>query len=195
VIKQEIAVDPNLASSSYHPEKSELMTSKNSSFTGNYIYEYDPSGKLVSLKNYFKKDSQFEYTSMISLEYEGDRIVKYNLHNAKDSITQFHTYEYDSRGNVTNEKYYNFLFITGTEPELVSEVSFKYDNKNNPFIIYKELGQPGFCTNPNNIIETNSVLYEDVPGIPKYSTSKNSYEYNDRGFPVSVNNSEEYKYE
>lgn len=195
VIKQEVAADPNLASSSYHPEKTELMTSENSSFTGNYIYEFDNSGKLVSQKNYFKKSSLFEYTSMSSFEYEGNRIVRRNLHDSKDSITQFHTYEYDSKGNVTRDKYYSYLFISGTEPELISEVSYKYDDKNNPFVIYKELGQPGFCTNPNNIIETNSVLYEDVPGIPKYSTSKNTYEYNDKGFPVKVNGNVEYKYE
>jgi hypothetical protein len=132
---------------------------------------------------------------MSSSEYEGDRIVRRNLHDSNDAITQFHTYEYDSKGNVTNEKYYSFLFISGTEPKLISEVSYKYDDKNNPFIIYKELGQPGLYTNPNNVIETNSVLYEDVPGIPKYSTSKTTYEYNDKGFPIRVNNAEEYKYE
>jgi hypothetical protein len=195
LIKQEIAVDPNLASSTYNPEKSELMTSENSTFTGNYIFEYNNSGKLVSQKNYFKKSSQFEYTSMTSLVYEGSRIVTCNLHNAKDSITQFHIYEYDSHGNVTREKYFSYLFITGTEPELISEVSYKYDDKNNPFRIYKDLGQPCLYTNPNNIIETSSILYEDVPGIPKTSTSKTTYEYNDKGFPVRVNNSEEYKYE
>jgi hypothetical protein len=195
VVKQEIAVDPNLASSSYHPEKSELMTSYNSTFTGNYIYEYNHEGKLTTQKNYFKKSGQFEYTSMISLVYEGDRIVTYNLHNAKDSITQFHTYEYDSHGNVTREKYFSYLFNAGSEPKLISEVSYKYDDKNNPFIIYKDLGQPGLYTNTNNIIETNSVLYEVVPGIPQLSTSKTTYEYNDKGFPVKLNNSTQYKYE
>jgi hypothetical protein len=195
LIKQEIAIDPNIASSSMHPEKSELMTSRNSAFTGNYIFEYNSVGKLVSQKNYFKKNSQFEYTSMNSLEYEGDKIVKRNLHDSKNAITQFYTYEYDSKGNVTKEKYYSFLFIEGTEPKLISEVSFKYDDKNNPFKIYNDLGQPGLYTNTNNIVETNSVLYEDVPGIDKFSTTKTTYEYNDKGFPTKVNNVEEYKYE
>jgi hypothetical protein len=195
LIKQEVSVDPYLASSSIHPEKTEMMTSENSSFTGNYIFEYNSAGKLVSQKNYFKKNTLFEYTSMISLEYEGDRIVKRNLHDAKNVITQFYTYEYDSNGNVSKEKHYSYLFISGTEPKLIHENSFKYDDKNNPFIIYNALGQPGLYTNPNNTIETSTVLYEDVPGIGKFSTSKTSYEYNGKGFPTRVNNAEEYKYE
>jgi hypothetical protein len=195
LIKQEISVDPNIASSSFPLEKSELMTSQNSTFTGNYIFEYNSEGRLVSQKNHFKKNNQFEYTSMVSLEYEGDRIVKRNLHDATNTITQFNTYEYDSKGNVSKEKYYSFLFISVTEPKLISEVSYKYDDKNNPFRIYKDMGQPGLYTNTNNIIESNSVLYEDVPGIEKFTTSKTTYTYNEKGFPMSVNNSVEYKYE
>lgn len=194
LIKQEIAIDPDIASSSI-PIKSVLMTSQNSTFTGNYIFEYNIDGKLVTQKNYFKKNDQFEYTSMNSLEYEGDKIVKRNLHDAKNNITQFYTYEYDGKGNVTKEKYYSFLFIAGTEPKLITEVSFKYDDKNNPFKIYKDLGQAGLYTNTNNITETNSVLYEDVPGIDKFSTSTTTYEYNEKGFPTRVNNAEEYNYE
>lgn len=194
LIKQEIAVDPNIVSSSIHI-KSELMTSQNSTFTGYYIFEYNSAGKLVTQKNYFKKKDQFEYTSMISLEYEGNKIVRRNLHDENNITTQLYNYEYDRNENVTKEKYYSFLFIIGTEPKFISETSFKYDDKNNPFKIYKDLGLPGIYTNTNNIIETNSILYEDVPGIEKFSTSRTTYEYNNKGFPIRVNEAEEYKYE
>lgn len=194
LIKQEVAVDPEIFSSSM-PTKSVLMTSQNSTFTGRYIFEYDSEGKLVNKKSYFKRNGEFEYTSMTSLEYKGDKIVKSSLHNAQNTITQCYTYEYDSKGNVANEKYYSFLFIQGREPKLISEASFKYDNKNNPFRIYKGLGMPGIYTNTNNPIETNTVLYEDVPGIDKFSTSKTTYEYNDKGFPTRVNGTDEYQYE
>ncbi|SRR5574344_885421 len=193
--KQEVAVDPDIASSSIPFVKSELMTSQNSTFTGYYIFEYNSSGKLVTQKNYFKKKDQFEYTSMDSLEYEGNKIVKRNLHNDQNVITQFYTYKYDKNLNVTKEMHYSFLLILGAEPKLVSEVSYKYDDKNNPFIIFKDLGQPGLYSNTNNIIETSSVLYENVPGIDKFSTSKTTYEYNDKGFPTRVVGAEEYKYE
>lgn len=193
LVKQDVAVDLEILSSSM-PTKSVLMTSQNSTFTGRYIFEYDSEGKLVTKKSYFKRNGQFEYTSMTSLEYEGNKIVKSNLHNAQNTITQFYTYEYDSNGNVSNEKYYSFLFKEGTEPKLIIEESFQYDDKNNPFKIYQALGQPGIYTNTNNPIETSTVLYEDVPEILKFSTSKTTYEYNDKGFPISVNGTDEYKY-
>lgn len=195
LIKEEVAVDPNIVSSSMPVEKTELMTSQNSTFTGYYLFEYDSAGKLVTQKNYFKKNGQYTYTSMITFEYEGDKIIKRNLHNSENTITQFYTYEYDQKGNVTKEKYYSYLFISGTEPKLVSEVAFKYDDKNNPFIIYKDLGQPGIYSNTNNIIETSTISYVEVQGIDQFSTSQTTYQYNDNGFPIRVNNAEEYLYE
>ena len=193
LIKQEIAFDPDIASSTIHI-KSELMTSQNSTFTANRIFEYNAEGKLFTQKYYVEKNVQFEYTSMVSLEYVGDKIVKYNLHNDQHTITQFYTYKYDNNENVLNEKQYSFLFAVGTEPKLIRETSFKYDDKNNPFKIYKNLGYPGLYTNTNNIIESNSVLYEDDPSIGKFSTSTTTYEYNKIGYPIKVNNNEEFKY-
>ena len=194
LIKREIAIDPDMTSSIIHI-RTELMTPQNSTFTGKYIFEYNNEGKLLTQKNYFIKNNQYEYTSMISFEYDGNRIVKWNLHDDKNIITQFYTYEYDSKGNVTNEKHYSYLFNAGIEPKLIMEISYIYDDKNNPFRIYKEIGLPGLYTNTNNIIETNSVLYEDVPGSDKYSTSKTTYVYNGKDFPIKVNNAEEYRYE
>jgi len=194
LVKLEYAIDPGIFSSSM-PTKTTLMTSQNSTFTGRYIFEYNSSGQLVTKKSYAKKNGQFEYTSMTSLEYEGNQIVKSSLHNAQNIVTQYYTYEYDSRGNVANEKYYSFLPLTGSEPKLINEVSFKYDDKNNPFIIQQALGQPGIYTNTNNPIETNTILYEDVPGLDKFSSTTTTYEYNDKGFPIKVNGTDEYKYE
>lgn len=191
LIKQEIAVDPDIYSSLYHI-KSELMTSQNSTFTGYNVFEYNSAGKLLTQKNYFKKNNQFEYSSMCSLEYEGYKIVKWNLYDNKNIITQYYTYQYDGKGNVTKEKYYSLL--ESAAAKLVSEVSFTYDDKNNPFKIYKDFGRPGIYSNTNNIVETNSILYEEVPGIDKFSTSKTTYKYNHKGYPISVNNAEEYTY-
>ncbi|OFY44196.1 MAG: hypothetical protein A2X18_00875 [Bacteroidetes bacterium GWF2_40_14] len=190
--KQEIAVDQDIYSSLYHI-KSELMTSQNSTFTGYYIFEYNSAGKLLTQKNFFNKNGQFEYTSMCSLEYQGDNIVKWNLYDNKNILTQFYTYEYDSKGNVTKEKYYSLL--ESAEAKLVRESSFIYDDKNNPFKIYKDFGHPGIYSNTNNIIETNSILHEEVPGIDKFSTSRTTYKYNHKDYPISVNNAEEYIYE
>lgn len=194
LISQESAFDPDIASSTIHI-KSELMTSQNTTFTGKSVFEYNSEGKLATQKNYIQKNNQFEYVSMISLEYVGDKKVNYNLHDATNTVTQFDTFEFDDMGNVTKEKQYSFLSAVRKEPKLIREVSFKYDDKNNPFKIYRQIGQPGLYTNTNNVIESNTVLYEDVPGIDKFSTSRTTYEYNEKGYPIKVNNDEEYKYE
>jgi len=179
-------------------ERRELMTSQNSTISNYSVFEYNQDGKVEKIKNYYKKNGKFDYTSMISLDYEGNNIVKWNLHDADNIITQFYLYEYDNNENVIKSKYYSYLFNTGLEPKLIRETSFKYDDKNNPFVIYKDLGRPGLYTNTNNIIESNSILYEDMPGIDKYSTSSTNYEYNSKGLPVKVsseNSEHEYKYE
>jgi len=197
LVKKEIAIDPNIASSTLQV-RTELMTSENSTFNGYSVFEYSNDSLLVIIKNYFIKNNQYEYTSMNSLAYNGAKITRWNLHDAQNIITQYYTYEYDNSGNVVKEKYYSYLFMVGTEPKLISESTFKYDNKKNPYRIFKDLGHPGLYTNTNNIIETNTIFYVDVTGIDKETTFKTSYEYNDKGFPVKVitNNSVyEYKYE
>jgi len=197
LIKLESAMDPSMLSSSFHIERTELMTSQNCTITGYRIFKYDQAEKLIEIKNYFKKEGDFVYTSMNSLEYNGDLIVRRNLHNEEGTVTQFNTYEYDNNGNVEREKYYSYLFTEVSEPRIISETSYKYDNKKNPFTVFKALGNPGLYTNTNNIIETNSILHEDVPGIDKYRTGKTTYEYNQENYPVKViseNSEYEYKY-
>ncbi len=194
LIKKESAWDPSVLFS-LPPYRTELMTSDNSAITNQKIYKYDQDGKLIEIKNYYKKDGDFVYTSMNSLEYNGDLIVKRNLHNKDGTITRFYTYEYDNNGNVEREKYYSCLFTESFEPRIIIENSYKYDNRKNPLIIFEALGIPGLYTNTNNVIETNSILYEAPQGLDKYSTSKTTYEYNLRNYPVKViRENDEYGY-
>lgn len=194
LIKRESATDPSMLSSSI-PIEGELMTSNNCTITSYQFFEYDQDEKLIEIKNYFKKDGDFAYTSMRSFEYIGDLIVRMNLHNEEGTITQYNTYEYDNSGNVERKKYYSHLFTTSPKPRFISETSYKYDNKKNPFVIFKALGNPGLYTNTNNVIETNSILHEETPGIDKYSTSKTTYKYNWKGYPVKVfSGNSEYEY-
>jgi len=197
LVKRETAADPDMYSSQMH-EKSELMTSENSIITGFNIFYYEQDGKLKSVMNYTLKNRTFGYTSMNSFEYDGNNIVKWNLHNAENIINQFYTYEYDNNGNVINEKQYSYLVTTGSEPALICETSFKYDNKNNPFKIFKELGQPGLYSNTNNIVESTSVfLFGDETISGNYSIVKTNYTYNSIGFPVGVSTADsnhEYRY-
>ena len=199
LVKAESAFNPSMFSSTMPAGgmKTELLTSKNSTITGYQIFEYDRDNKLIKKKNYFNKSGDFEYTSMRSFEYKGDLIIRMNLHDSKDVITQYSTFEYDKNGNVKREKYYSYLFTGSSKPRIISEISYKYDNKRNPFKIFIALGNPGLDSNANNVIETNSILHEETPGIDKYSTSKTSYKYDLRGYPIKVFSGDgeyEYKY-
>ena len=158
-------------------------------------FEYGQNGQLIKIETYINKNDRFVFTSMNSFEYNGELIDRKNLHNELRQITQFHAYEYDKNGNVKNEKYYSHLFTNNAEPKIISENSFKYDNKKNPFVIFMALGNPGLYSNTNNVIEGSSILYEDAPGIPRNSTSKTSYKYNLNDYPVKViRESDEYEY-
>ena len=195
LVKNESAIDLSSVLFSLPPYRTELMTSDNSAITNQKIYKYDQDGKLLEIKNYVKKESGLVYASMNSLEYNGNLIIRRNLHNKDGTITQFYTYEYDNIGNVKREEYYSYLFTESSEPKLISENSYKYDNRKNPFIIFEVLGIPGLYTNTNNRIETNSIFHGDVPGIDKYSTSVTTYEYNQNNYPVKViRENDEYGY-
>jgi len=197
LISRETAADPSMFSSSLPTEKTELMTEENSSISSRQIFKYDENGRLLEIENYLKTEDKFELRSKQSFEIVNEKIVRRNLHHENGEITQFNVYEYDKNGNLKNEKYYSYLFTESTQPKLMSETSYKFDNKKNPFKIFNELGYPGLYTNSNNIIETNLTRHEEIPGFEKYSTSTTSYEYNRNDYPIKVitgNSEYEYRY-
>ena len=175
LILSETAVDPQSFSATY-VEKTTLMTSENATIGSYQTFDYGPDGKLAEITTYVRMDGSFVLTSTNSFEYEGEHIIRKNLRNEEGVITQFHTYEYDSRDNVKHEKYYSL--VATEEPELISELSFRYDEKRNPFSVFKALGIPGLFSNANNIIEANT-----------------TYTYNQNDYPVKVvSGSSEFSY-
>ncbi len=168
LILSETAIDP-LSLSATYVEKTTLMTSENATIGSYQTFDYGPDHKLAEIKTYVRKDGSFVLTSTNSFEYENENIVRKNLHNEEGRITQFHTYEYDSRGNVEKEKYYSLPQTA--EPTLISESTFGYDDKKNPFSIFKALGNPGLFANTNNVVDANT-----------------EYLYNQDDYPVRVTN-------
>ena len=184
LIKVESAHDQSMySSSSFTERRTEFMTSKNSAVDHYDLYHYDNVGRLSEVEHYFLRGTDFEYISMTTFEYEGGYIVRENLHNSTGQITSYRVYTYDTHGNVTCKKYYYSNHID-SKYELSSETLYKYDNYNNPYRIYNILGSPGIHSNANNIIETNTIRYDDIPGIDKESSSKTTYEYNEKGYPI-----------
>jgi len=194
LVKVESAMDRSLFSSTYTVPRTEFMTSQNSTVDSYSLYEYDKEGRLSKIKHYFNETGKgFEYRSMQTFEYEGSFIVKVNWHAPEGHITQFDVYTYDVRGNVANDKYYSNLF--GSEEELISETSYKYDSYKNPYRIFSMLGYPGLYMNTNNIIETSLTRHSDVPGFDKYSISETTYKYNNDGYPIKeITEDSEFEY-
>jgi hypothetical protein len=66
----------------------------------------------------------------------------------------------------------------------------------NPYQAFRRLTTPGKYTNPNNIIkETYTIHFEVDSSIQKIQVTNTSYEYNNLGYPVKVNDNTEYIYE
>jgi len=71
-----------------------------------------------------------------------------------------------------------------------AKVLYELDNYKNPYNCFRQMGQPGRYTNPNNITRETHILYQpDNPGIVENQSVVNyQYKYNLRGYPVKINN-------
>lgn len=198
LIKEEVAVSPDLYSSTMPAQTHEFVDPSKTGISMYHLYEYDINGRLSTQLNYIPKDEEDEFRSKRTFEYNDNNLIsKELLHNSDNEVTQFRTYLYDSNGNVIDENYYTYLFISaGTGPKLLSKLTFEYDIYNNPYKVFEQSGNPGIHTNRNNIIKTTTINYDPAPGIPATSESKTSYEYNYKtGYPIRVINGEEFIYE
>lgn len=199
LIKEEVAVSPDIFSSSVIPGSThEFVDPDKTGISMYHLYEYDVNGKLSVQLNFIPKVGDDEFRSKRMFEYNDNNLIsKILLYNSDNEVTQFRTYLYDSNNNVIEEDYYTYLFITsGASPKHMAKITFEYDSFRNPYKIFEQGGNPGIYSNTNNIIKTQTVHYEPSPGVPAFSETTTSYEYNhDTGFPVRVINGEEFIYE
>ena len=198
LIKVEYAVDDavndNVPSSSLQPPK-ELIPSGNYVIKYYKLFKYDNQKRLSKVENHFMMNGKnFELRSINTFEYEGKLIIKENLCDENGKINQYYTFAYDKNGNRTKERY-NVCIIDGSpsNPKLINEITYKYDNYKNPYQILNIAG-PRFYTSANNMIEMTTVWYTDDPRTQK---TTQSFEYNSNGYPVKMKyegGEEEYGY-
>ena len=192
--KVETAIDASMYSSLATPPRTELMTSVNCTISSYRLFKYDNDGRLSKIENYFMKNGKnFELTSISNFEYEGKLIIRANLCDEKGQIGTSYEYAYDKNGNIIKEKYYSWVSSNFSFPELINETSYKYDNYKNPFQVLNTL-EPKFYTSANNMIEMTTKWYTNDP---RTETTKQSFEYNDKGYPVKMTYNggvEEYTY-
>jgi hypothetical protein len=199
LIKEEIAVNPDILSSSMPSSLTHEFVDPDKVGISMYrLFEYENNGLLSRQLNYGPKDGQDELRSIITFEYNANNLIeKLLLHDGDAELTQFRTFQYDSDGNVIEEDYYSYLFIPeGTGPKHLSKKTFEFDSYFNPYKIFEKSSGPGLFTNKNNITKSTTINYDPVPGQDPTTTSQISYEYNERTrYPTRVIGGEEFIYE
>lgn len=199
LIKEEVAMNPNSLSSSRPVSLTDEFVDPVKVGISMYtLYEYDNDGLLSKQLNYTPKEGEDELRSIITFDYNDQKLIsKILLHDGNAALTQLRTYQYDSNGNVTEEDYYTYLFIPdGSGPRHLYKTTFEYDNYYNPYMIFKQSGNPGIFRNLNNIIKTTTIHFDPTPGMPPVYTSETSYEYDEiTRYPVRVINGEEFIYQ
>jgi hypothetical protein len=184
LVKKECALHPDVYSSSRSPQRSrQLITAVTATINSYQLYEYDNEGRINIIRHYSRDENKaFEYRSGTQLFYDGDNIVKWMIHHANGIPSQYSTFEYDSKGNVTSESYYscnnNYLI-----PSLISKTTYTYDNKENPHRASHAFDLPPYETSVNNIIESRCTLYERTSAAGTVTVRKSNYVYNNHGLP------------
>jgi hypothetical protein len=169
--------------------REEWVNPDNTSKSISHSLKYNSAGQLVR-KSYIRPS--VNTTDFVEFQYQNDRIIRatgyYN-----NSISGYTDYEYDDNGNISRQTRYNLSSEGITELSTTTE--YEYDNMHNPYQSFKRLTDPGVFTNRNNITKETYILNFDVdPSIEKVQITENSYEYNDKGYPVKVNGMTEYIY-
>lgn len=199
LIKEEIGISPNsLSSVAPTGSNHEFVDPAKNGISMYSTYEYSKNGNLDRQLNYVQENGEFVFRSMRTFEFDDNNMIsKILLHNSDSTVTQYFTYQYDSKGNVTQEDYFTYLFIpAGTGPKLLITTTYEYDTYYNPYVVFKQSGYPGINSNRNNIIKTSIHNYEPSSGVAEFSESVTTYVYNYlTGYPVKVIDGEEFIYD
>jgi hypothetical protein len=152
-------------------------------------FDYNGQGLLIR-KTYNRLP--VNYSEYSEFTFDNDRISRQTMF-WKNELSFYIDYLYDEQGNLIKESKY-YVPSIGLD-ELWTTTEYEYDNMHNPFQAFTRLMSPGKFTNPNNITkETYTVFFEVDQWTQKVSVINNSYEYNDKGYPVKVNGVAEYIY-
>ena len=152
-------------------------------------FEYNDKDQLFRVTYSRPSVSNSEYSEFT---YENDRISRQKMY-WQNELSFYIDYLYDEKGNLIKESKY-YVPSTGIA-ELWTTTEYEYDNMQNPFQSFKRLMTPSKFTNQNNITkETYTIHFEVDQWTQKVQRTNNSYEYNDKGYPIKVNGEAEYVY-
>lgn len=162
--------------------RKEWVSPENTPKSISHELDYNSEGQLIQ-KSFIRPISNTH--SYQKFLYDNERILRITGYT-DNSISGYTDYIYDDNGNITSQSSY-IMSPTGIA-ELTTTTEYEYDNMHNPYQSFKRLTIPGVSTNPNNITkEIYTLNFEVDPSIEKVQITENSYEYNDKGYPIKVN--------
>jgi hypothetical protein len=187
-------VDPAMFSSDIQVieasmNRKEWVNPDNTAKSLTQTFKYNGNGQLAR-KTYTRPSvTDSEYSEF---SFENDRISRQTIY-WQNVMSFYIDYVYDEKGNLIKESKYH-VPSTGIA-ELWTTTEYEYDSMHNPFQAFKRLMTPSKFTNPNNITkETYTIYFEVDQWTQKVSTITNTYEYNEKGYPIKVNGEAEYVY-
>jgi len=168
----------------------EFITSANGTKGRTVRYEYN-STDLLTKATYTGPNGGSEYSAF---SYDSNSRIDRQTIYWNDTETGYIDYSYDEKGNLIKEILYNLSATGLAEPS--TTIRYAFDNKQNPYKLFRNLMIPGINTNRNNITKETYIMHRKADqGTEKIQITENSYEYNVNGYPVSKNGNIEYVYE
>lgn len=157
---------------------------------GNVVYEYASNGQLIKTSYSQTTSGSTEYSEF---NYDSnDRIAKQTMF-LDNTATGYINYTYDYSGNLVKETLY--ALVANGPDELITTTQYEFDDQANPFKPVSKLMIPGINTNQNNIIKETCTLNSAVAtGSDNIRITQNEYEYNDKGYPLSMNGNVQFIY-
>ena len=147
-------------------------------------YFYDNNGKLIKSSNYLNI-CEFSYN-------DRDRITRQIFYRDNEK-TGYIDFVYDENDNVIKRLHY--WILESGQSELQTTTEYEYDNKLNPYKAFNSLILPGRYTNTNNITKEIYTIHFEVDNtVENVQITENVYEYDAQGYPISKNETVEYKY-
>ena len=165
------------------------VTPDNANQAGSGAYEFDGTG-LLSKVTYNYPSGSSQHSEFV---YDSNGRISKQILFWDNSETGHIDYAYDSKGNLIEEDLFN-VSSDGSD-ELSTTTAYEFDNQKNPYKDISKLLIPGIYTNANNITKiTYTIAVNSDQSTASVQVISNTYEYNSKGYPVSMNGNTKYIY-
>jgi hypothetical protein len=163
-----------------NPNQNLASDPRNAKINSYTEFEYDGQ-RLIKRSFYIFKNGSPVLSLYFTYEYENNLVSKLSSFNAQGLLTDYHKYKYDNNGNMI----WDDLYIVSNGTRLYQTKIYEFDNKNNPYQIFAQEGEPGRNSNRNNIVSETRIYFNGT--TESRETTQNIYKYNDLDYPVRIN--------